>query len=454
MKFAFVLIALAFAGAVFAFDGEVENGVYVLTPDNFDDFVNGEEFTLVEFYAPWCGHCKKLAPEYEEAAAVLDIKLAKVDASEHQSLGQRFGVTGFPTLVWFTKGENSPYGGGRTKDTIVSWVSKSTTTEIPGANAEELSAAKDAAKYATVVLFGGAADDEAHQGVLPFYRNADDVTLLSVYDADLVAAEGAADGDIRVYAKHTDEPATSQWTSFEDFVSFVTANAYPRVVEFDNAQFARVSQQGDWLLLGVTPYAEEGKKDAIISILSGVSDAEVGLLYADSVAMGRAVQGAGATGNVYPTVVGLNMNAQKQLVWDENKELTVESLNEWVAALKDGTAETFKKSEPIPEANDDAVVTLVYKNYAETVEGKKAFVKYYAPWCGHCKTLAPVWEELAAAFADKDVVIGKFDATANHTDEPIQGFPTLIFYDGEGEKETYQGERTLEALSAFLESKL
>lgn len=50
MKFAFVLIALAFAGAVFAFDGEVENGVYVLTPDNFDDFINNEDFTLVEFY--------------------------------------------------------------------------------------------------------------------------------------------------------------------------------------------------------------------------------------------------------------------------------------------------------------------------------------------------------------------------------------------------------------------
>jgi len=454
MKFAFVLLALAFAGAVLAFDGEVENGVYVLTPDNFDSFIAAEDFTLVEFYAPWCGHCKKLAPEYEAAASALDVKLAKVDASEHQSLGQQFGVTGFPTLVWFTKGEASPYAGGRTTDTIVSWVSKATTTEIPASTAEELAAAKADAKYAVVVLFGGSADDEAHQAVLPFFRNADDVTVLAVYDAETIAAEGAADGDIRVYAAHADEPATAQWSEFEEFLSFVTDNAYPRVVEFDNAQFARVSQQGEWLLLGVATYAEEGKKEEIISILEGVADADVGLLYADSAAMGRAVQGAGASGDVYPTVVGLNMGAQKQLVWNEENELTAESLNAWVAALKDGTAETFKKSEPIPEATNDAVVTLVYKNYAAETEGKKAFVKYYAPWCGHCKTLAPVWEELATAFADKDIVIGKFDATANHTDEPIQGFPTLIFYDGQGGQETYNGERTLEALTEFVESKL
>mgnify|MGYP002260774494 CR=1 FL=1 len=64
------------------------------------------------------------------------------------------------------------------------------------AEEEAEAAAKAAAQYATVVLFGGAADDEAHQGVLPFYRNADDVTLLAVYDADVMAAEGAADEDL------------------------------------------------------------------------------------------------------------------------------------------------------------------------------------------------------------------------------------------------------------------
>ena len=71
--------------------------VVELTDENFEEFVNGEEFTVVEFYAPWCGHCKKLLPEYEAAAADLNkdgIKLAKIDANKYTEIGQQYGVTG------------------------------------------------------------------------------------------------------------------------------------------------------------------------------------------------------------------------------------------------------------------------------------------------------------------------------------------------------------------------
>ena len=75
----------------------MEDGVYVLHDDNFDDFINSVEHSLIMFYAPWCGHCKKLHPEFVMAAKTLvdkesAIVLAKVDCTEEKELATKFEV--------------------------------------------------------------------------------------------------------------------------------------------------------------------------------------------------------------------------------------------------------------------------------------------------------------------------------------------------------------------------
>lgn len=89
---------------------EVEDGVIILNDSNFDEELSKHEFLLVEFYAPWCGHCKALAPEYAKAAQRLaqnnpPYYLAKVDATESKQIAERFAVKGFPTLFFFKKGQ-------------------------------------------------------------------------------------------------------------------------------------------------------------------------------------------------------------------------------------------------------------------------------------------------------------------------------------------------------------
>mmetsp|Transcript_53209 Transcript_53209/g.164932 ORF Transcript_53209/g.164932 Transcript_53209/m.164932 type:complete len:270 (-) Transcript_53209:167-976(-) len=83
-------------------------------------------------------------------------------------------------------------------------------------------------------------------------------------------------------------------------------------------------------------------------------------------------------------------------------------------------------------------------------EGSPWFVKFYAPWCGHCRSLEPVWEKLARRLEGK-VHVARVDASRDSLlmDEwGVDGFPTLQLV-AEGRAHTYDGPRRLESLEAF-----
>jgi protein disulfide-isomerase A6 len=107
------------------------SAVLDLTPDTFDSVIDGSKPAFVEFFAPWCGHCKQLAPQYEivgDAFASQSDKVivAKVDCDAHNALCSRFKVTGYPTLKWFPLGQTTDpesYSGGRSADDIIEFIS-------------------------------------------------------------------------------------------------------------------------------------------------------------------------------------------------------------------------------------------------------------------------------------------------------------------------------------------
>ncbi|CAH0592199.1 unnamed protein product [Chrysodeixis includens] len=117
----FLGILLCVAGSATAFYDSYSD-VVELTPSNFDRLVtNGDEVWLVEFYAPWCGHCKNLIPEYKKTARALKgiVKVGALDADQHKSFASQFGVTGFPTIKVFTGKKSNPYKGQRTAESFV-----------------------------------------------------------------------------------------------------------------------------------------------------------------------------------------------------------------------------------------------------------------------------------------------------------------------------------------------
>lgn len=121
----------------------------------------------------------------------------------------------------------------------------------------------------------------------------------------------------------------------------------------------------------------------------------------------------------------------KNLKYAMKEEFSVENLNNFAHKLLNGELEPYIKSEPIPENNDAFVKVAVAKNFDEVVlnNGKDTLIEFYAPWCGHCKKLAPIYDELAEKLQNEEIAIVKMDATANDVppDFNVRGFPTIFW---------------------------
>ncbi|KAL6080578.1 Protein disulfide-isomerase 2-3 [Balamuthia mandrillaris] len=140
------------------------SGVIELTPQNFvSTVVNSPKYTLVEFYAPWCGHCKALSPEYEKVAknlqGMIQVAAVNCDVESNRPLAGKYGIQGFPTLKLFKSGSDTPvedYQGPRTAAAIVSWLTAKLNEKgiqrVVSSNVEEfLEKGKDTS--ASVLLF-------------------------------------------------------------------------------------------------------------------------------------------------------------------------------------------------------------------------------------------------------------------------------------------------------------
>lgn len=131
------MLVKSFIFGALAATAAARSAVIDLVPSNFDDVVlKSGKPTLVEFFAPWCGHCKKLAPVWEDLAFAFEhakdkVQIAKVDADAERSLGKRFGVQGFPTLKFFDGKSDKPqeYSSKRDLESLTNYIIEMTSVK-------------------------------------------------------------------------------------------------------------------------------------------------------------------------------------------------------------------------------------------------------------------------------------------------------------------------------------
>eukprot|EP00001_Collodictyon_triciliatum_P191430 34265_1 len=156
------LFALVFAAQAFA--------ARELTPETFPSVVGGSKAAFVKFYAPWCGHCKRLAPDWEKLGEAFQnnplVEIAKVDCDQHKELCSSHQVQGYPTLKFFPKGssESEAYQGDRSPEALLKFVNERT-----GSNGRFRPAPPSAVTVLTPTTFEKIVKDASKDVLVEFY---------------------------------------------------------------------------------------------------------------------------------------------------------------------------------------------------------------------------------------------------------------------------------------------
>merc|ERR1712013_306087 len=407
-------VLLALASVALGAEVAKDEGVAVLNVENFDEVIEGNEFVLVEFYAPWCGHCKALAPEYAKAAGILaekesKIVLAKLDATE----------------------EGAAFVAG--KDVAVIGVFADQTT--------------DAAK-----------------AFLAAAANIDDIPFAITSSAE-VAAEHKIEGEAVLLLKTFDDgrAVLSEGITEEAVASFIAGESLPLVVDF-NQETAQKIFSGDiksHLLAFLSVKADSHADD--VAMLQGIAKENKGKMLfvtinTDEDDHKRILEFFGITESELPTFRAIQLGEDMAKYMPEDDKIEAENIKAFVAKFLAGELKQHLMSEEIPEDWDAAgVKVLVGKNFHEVAMNteKNVLVEFYAPWCGHCKQLTPIWDKLGEKYADHaNIVIAKMDSTANELEEiEVQGFPTIkLIKAGDNSIVDFDGERTEAGFTKFLDA--
>uniref|UniRef100_A0A8C2F1L0 Protein disulfide-isomerase A3 n=1 Tax=Cyprinus carpio TaxID=7962 RepID=A0A8C2F1L0_CYPCA len=426
--------------------------VLELEDADFDYIAPEHETLLVKFYAPWCGHCKKLAPEFETAATRLKgtVTLAKVDCTANTETCKRYGVTGYPTLKIFRNGqESSSYDGPRSAEGIVNYMKK-----LAGPDSVPLHSEHDLENFinnfdASIV---GKCFLLALKSVYYFFSRLKTSVLLfrpprlsSKFEESVVHHAGPL-----------------SITGLRRFIRDNILGLCPHLTKENKDSLRKRDLLTAYYDLDYlrNPKGSNYWRNRVLKVASKFSSQ--GLLFSvanrnDFLEELEDEFGLGTSDSTELPFVTIRTRTGNKYTMREEFTRDGRSLENF---LEDYFAERLKryvKSEPVPAKNNAAVKVVVADTFEEIVNDpeKDVLIEFYAPWCGHCKKLEPKYTELGERlYSDPSIVIAKMDATANDVPQgyDVQGFPTIYFAAAgrKDEPKRYEGPREVKDFINFL----
>jgi len=444
--------------SVATFAGADDSTVVQLNGANFEQQVKDNPMVMVQFYAPWCGHCKKLAAEFTKAADVLrgrGVMLAKVDATEEKGLAAKYSVKGFPTVVWFEGGNQQEYDGRRTSDAIIEWV-----TMMSGPAVQEVSAptGPPTSFKPHVVLHA--------DSLLPGFLEAAKLSRRAAVWYFVRVAGGTTP---RVALQHRDEPDVELFGSScedKDAVSkLLTDNLLPLFGPLDAVTFDHYTDQAQGLVWSMFPADEPGATSVETDnrpMMMEVARAFKGqylVTYTDTVKFKDAIDSMMAVEKFPAIAVQKRAGDKRKYIY--HGAMTASNIIQFIRDVGNNQVQPTLKSEPLPgDQSQELIKQLVGSNLQrEVFDANKDVVLFvYAAWCGHCKKMEPEYMKLAKKIKKDDLedllMLTKIDGTQN--DSPVSSmdwreFPTIYFIkQNSHEPMLYDGERTAKGLWKYV----
>jgi protein disulfide-isomerase A1 len=313
----------------------------------------------------------------------------------------------------------------------------------------------------SVVLVGFFAADDKESNAT-FTKVASDLRDSYLFgatnDESLAEAEGVKQPAIVLY-KTFDEGKNKFSKKFdkEAIEKFAKASATPLIGEVGPETYQGYMSAGIPLAYIFAETEEERKElSKELKTIAKKFRSKINFATIDAKAFGQHAGNLNLEAGKWPAFAIQDTVKNEKYPFDQEKTIDSKSIGDFVDKFTSGNLKPSIKSEPIPESQDGPVTIVVAHNYKDVVldDSKDVLIEFYAPWCGHCKALAPKYDELGElykAHGDK-VIIAKVDATANDVPDDVQGFPTIKLY-AAGKKDSpvlYSGARTVEDLAQFV----